>query len=126
MKEGTIQFLQKVFDAYKTKIVVFQGDCHDCQKEVDVEIEMDLDGRVEIRGGAIYPVTSTNMELTIFFKCEDCFDKHPRLTDYQECEVFSRVVGFLRPIKSWNKGKRSEERQRRMFDMNGFLKEKQQ
>ena len=41
MKEGTIQFLQKVFDAYKTKIVVFQGDCHDCQKEVDVEIEMD-------------------------------------------------------------------------------------
>jgi ribonucleoside-triphosphate reductase len=25
-----------------------------------------------------------------------------------ECEVYSRVVGFLRPVKQWNKGKRQE------------------
>ena len=24
------------------------------------------------------------------------------------CEVYSRVVGYLRPVQSWNKGKREE------------------
>ena len=27
---------------------------------------------------------------------------------HQECEVYSRVVGYLRPIAQWNKGKKSE------------------
>lgn len=31
------------------------------------------------------------------------------------CEVYSRVVGYLRPVQQWNKGKRSEYRQRREF-----------
>jgi len=31
------------------------------------------------------------------------------------CEVYSRVVGYLRPVKQWNVGKRSEYRQRREF-----------
>jgi ribonucleoside-triphosphate reductase len=26
----------------------------------------------------------------------------------QPCEVYSRVVGYLRPIAQWNKGKKSE------------------
>lgn len=26
----------------------------------------------------------------------------------QRCEVYSRVVGFLRPVAHWNKGKQSE------------------
>ena len=25
-----------------------------------------------------------------------------------QCEVYSRVVGYLRPIKQWNEGKRAE------------------
>lgn len=33
----------------------------------------------------------------------------------QECEVYSRVCGYLRPVKQWNVGKRSEYRQRREF-----------
>ncbi len=33
----------------------------------------------------------------------------------QETEVYSRVVGYLRPIKSWNAGKQEEFRQRRTF-----------
>ncbi len=32
-----------------------------------------------------------------------------------ECEVYSRVVGYLRPLKQWNKGKQEEFRTRRMF-----------
>ncbi|MBS7606087.1 MAG: ribonucleoside triphosphate reductase [Candidatus Bathyarchaeia archaeon] len=32
------------------------------------------------------------------------------------CEVYSRVVGYLRPVDQWNDGKRSEFRIRRTFD----------
>jgi ribonucleoside-triphosphate reductase len=32
-----------------------------------------------------------------------------------ECEVYSRVVGYLRPVKQWNKGKQEEFRIRKTF-----------
>ncbi len=35
----------------------------------------------------------------------------------QETEVYSRVVGYLRPIKQWNNGKRSEFSMRKTFKM---------
>jgi len=31
------------------------------------------------------------------------------------CEVFSRVVGYLRPVKQWNKGKQEEFKARKLF-----------
>ena len=33
----------------------------------------------------------------------------------QPCEVYSRVVGYFRPIKAWNKGKREEFKDRKVF-----------
>jgi anaerobic ribonucleoside-triphosphate reductase len=41
----------------------------------------------------------------------------PRCADHQPCEVYSRVVGYLRPVSQWNKGKRSEYAERRMFSV---------
>ena len=35
-----------------------------------------------------------------------------------ECEVYSRVVGYLRPIKQWNEGKKEEFKQRKTFKIN--------
>ena len=32
-----------------------------------------------------------------------------------QTEVYSRVVGFFRPVQQWNKGKQEEFRQRRVF-----------
>ena len=29
------------------------------------------------------------------------------------CEVYSRVVGYFRPIKNWNKGKKREFKERK-------------
>ncbi|MDD2758461.1 MAG: ribonucleoside triphosphate reductase [Patescibacteria group bacterium] len=40
------------------------------------------------------------------FKCPECQAK---------CEVYSRVVGYLRPVDQWNKGKRAEFTMRRTF-----------
>ena len=32
-----------------------------------------------------------------------------------KCEVYSRVVGYLRPVKQWNKGKKAEWADRVVF-----------
>ncbi len=31
------------------------------------------------------------------------------------CEVYSRVVGYLRPVQGWNKGKKEEFKMRKKF-----------
>lgn len=32
-----------------------------------------------------------------------------------DCDVFSRVVGYIRPVRQWNKGKKSEYNDRKVF-----------
>ena len=32
-----------------------------------------------------------------------------------KCEVYSRVVGYLRPVDNWNEGKREEFKDRKVF-----------
>ena len=36
-----------------------------------------------------------------------------------KCEVYSRVVGYLRPVQGWNKGKKEEFFQRKKFNICG-------
>ncbi len=42
------------------------------------------------------------------FTCPYCAVEQP-------CEVYSRVVGYLRPVQQWHKGKQEEFRQRKTF-----------
>jgi anaerobic ribonucleoside-triphosphate reductase len=41
------------------------------------------------------------------------------MTDQTEkrvpCEVYSRIVGYLRPIQNWNKGKVQEFKDRKVY-----------
>lgn len=50
----------------------------------------------------------------------------PQCTIQQPCEVYSRVVGYIRPVQQWHKGKQEEYRQRKEFAsppaVNGVLK----
>ncbi|MHB1293861.1 MAG: ribonucleoside triphosphate reductase [Anaerolineae bacterium] len=39
----------------------------------------------------------------------------PKCGEPQPCEVYSRVVGYLRPVQQWNKGKKAEYEVRRPF-----------
>jgi ribonucleoside-triphosphate reductase len=41
------------------------------------------------------------------------------------CEVFSRIVGYLRPVEQWNDGKQEEFKERKLFDNNGIYKSQQ-
>lgn len=38
----------------------------------------------------------------------------------EKTEVYSRVVGYFRPIQQWNDGKREEFDQRKLFDLNSL------
>jgi len=42
------------------------------------------------------------------FECPKCTIKQP-------CEVYSRIVGYLRPIRQWNSGKQQEFKERKEF-----------
>ncbi|MDD2731899.1 MAG: ribonucleoside triphosphate reductase [Candidatus Pacebacteria bacterium] len=39
----------------------------------------------------------------------------PKCTIKQPCEVYSRIVGYLRPVQQWNKGKVQEYKERKEF-----------
>ena len=39
----------------------------------------------------------------------------PKCAIKQACEVYSRVVGYLRPVKQWNQGKQQEFKERKNF-----------
>lgn len=39
-------------------------------------------------------------------------------TKRQKCEVFTRIVGYMRPIDQWNAGKAEEFKDRKMFCAN--------
>jgi len=40
-------------------------------------------------------------------------------SDYlgKECEVYSRIVGYVRPVKMWNEGKQEEYKNRVMYSV---------
>ena len=35
----------------------------------------------------------------------------------QKCEVYSRVVGYYRPVEQWNEGKQAEFIERREYEL---------
>jgi len=41
----------------------------------------------------------------------------------KETEVFSRIVGYFRPLRRWNDGKAEEFRQRMTYDHKEAVKE---
>ena len=102
-----MEWLHRVFDKLeKEGCISYDGTCHNCGADVIVGIEPGEDGFV-IDGGAVY-----NVNETIFLKCDACYAKDPKLGNYQNCEVYSRVVGYLRPTSQWNEGKLAEFRNR--------------
>jgi len=39
-----------------------------------------------------------------------------------KCEVYSRIVGYLRPITQWNEGKQAEWKDRKVFKLSNHIK----
>lgn len=77
--------------------------CHDCRKALEHNEEY-----------MPYQVGES-----IYVKCAACHKKDPVLRNFREAEVYSRVVGYIRPVKQWNKGKRAEFGDRKEFVVTG-------
>jgi hypothetical protein len=45
-------------------------------------------------------------------------------TPIHECEVYSRIVGYFRPVKQWNTGKQEEYKDRKTFDASLKIEER--
>jgi len=39
------------------------------------------------------------------------------------CEVYSRIVGYLRPVTNWNEGKQEEFKERKVYSIKKAMKE---
>ena len=93
---------------------IYRGLCHDCKTHVEVTAKLTEEGVIEIEGGSVYKVKE-GIESIYFFKCADCFKKDKTLRNFRNTEVYSRVVGYLRPTQQWNKGKKAEYDMRKEF-----------
>ena len=85
--------------------------CHDCGRELAIN-------NSEIENGVFLVYDHAGEKLNVL-KCSECYDKNPSLTNFQECEVYSRVVGYIRPVQQWHKGKKQEFGEREEFIMPG-------
>lgn len=107
----TIERLHEMFDARPgDSSLKFEGKCHDCRKEVTVVVSLDPQG-FAVSGGALFEPEPDKL----YTKCDACFGKNPLLTDFRNCEVYSRVVGYLRPVSQWNEGKQAEFADRKCY-----------
>jgi len=108
----TVERLHDLFDENPDKQdLAWPGTCHDCKNEIRVTATPGTDG-IHIKGGSVYEPARDRF----FLKCDGCYTKDPVLRNYQDCEVYSRVVGYLRPVGQWNDAKSTEFKDRRLFD----------
>jgi len=93
-------------DAESMKI---EATCYDCGKDMDFFARRTGPSSIEVFGGAVLkPPQEWNTD-KLLFKCDSCFKKDIHF--HRPTEVYSRVVGYLRPVQNWNQAKRQE------FDM---------
>ena len=111
MQQITNKWILELLDLHPR--IELLGKCHDCG--ADVTVLIDRTGKdYEIRNGLVWKYQELDKP---FFKCIKCVEANPRLTNFQPTEVYSRVVGYLRPVKQWNKGKQQEFSERKTFKM---------
>jgi len=81
-----------------------ENKCHDCKKEIIIESG-------EFKNGLLLKYG----EEVKVFKCHDCYEKNIALTNYQKCEVYTRIVGYHRPVDQFNIGKKQEYQERKEY-----------
>ena len=112
MSKMTVERLYELFEERPDQeSLSWQDQCHDCGQETEVIASLNEDG-IHIQGGSLYEPQRGTFHL----KCNACFQKNTVLRNYQGCEVYSRVVGYLRPVAQWNDAKQAEFKDRMVFD----------
>lgn len=84
--------------------------CDLCNKEIELKKE-------EIINGHQLVYDLGNSKKVSVFRCKECYEKDQSLTNYQDCQVFTRVVGYLRPVTQFNAGKQQEYKERKDYKL---------
>lgn len=93
--------------AQKNKII-----CHDCKKEIEIEGKVKKGAPLKNGKMLEYKIGDKKMKIV---KCNECYEKDPTLRNFRDTEVYSRIVGYLRPVRQWNTGKKREYAEREVF-----------
>lgn len=93
----------------------FTGQCCNC--EADVLIRAEISGmNLLVEGGAMFrPPSHWNCPDEYLFKCQKCFEQMPKF--YPKTEIYSRCVGYYRPVSNWNDGKKAEFGIRKTYEI---------
>lgn len=83
--------------------------CNDCSKEIEIKKDKLIN--------AVGLVYESDGEKVSIYKCSECYDKNKELQNFRPCEVYSRIVGYLRPVSQWNKGKQEEFSVRKVYEI---------
>jgi len=86
------------------------ANCHDCGKALKISNNKIIGGKI-----LTYQHQDKKIQVT---KCNACYKKNKALSNFQSCEVYSRIVGYYRPIQQWNIGKKEEYIKRQEFSIN--------
>lgn len=108
---NTKEFINKLFKESGKPCIELKGKCQKCKGEVSVVIfkeGMEVSGN----GGV---VVGDQWDSKPEFKCAKCLEEDNGVISPTHCEVFSRVVGYLRPVKGYNQGKKEEFKLRKNF-----------
>ena len=124
MSTNQLEILDRLFEKHNTKELEWQKKCEGCGNPVVVVAIVANDGELKVEGGAVYFAPENSKEENkVLVKCDKCagledisITEQPKFF-YQEAEVYSRVCGYLRPIKQWNKGKIEEFELRKNYKL---------
>lgn len=113
----TERYLLDLMDEKGDDHINLVSTCQHCGGDIALMVDRDgIDG-LKVRGNChvrYYPQVSRLVGL-----CVDC--EMAGVTLGCPCETFSRVTGYLRPIKNYNPGKKAEFRMRKTFDMDAAI-----
>ncbi len=115
----TRDFIDRLFKEDGVPCLEFTGKCQDCQEPVSVVIFASDRDNPEGNGGMI--VGHDDLEPPMF-KCSKCLDRDGNMISFTRPEIFTRVCGYLRPVKGFNPGKKAEWKDRTFYDNTKSIK----
>lgn len=108
------KIIEQLIEKYNAGNYEFKGNCDICNCDINLSISIKefKNGRInaEISGGAGIGFDIEKENHFERLMCDKCFEN-------TKPEIYSRVVGYLRPIKQWNTGKMAEFKARKNFKL---------
>ena len=89
-------------------------ECDSCGEEFIATITRISETELDVANTIIgVRKSENNFKDRYIFRCLECYEKDQNFGT--ECDIYSRVVGFMRPLKYWNNAKMEEFKKRKLY-----------